>query len=73
MGFSEHFLCGTFSVISQDEETHVVTIDNIPCIWRHGEITREAAEMWTLIDYMSDHFNFKTFSLISYTSTKGVF
>jgi hypothetical protein len=73
MGFSEHFLCGTFYVTTENGEDHTVTIDNVPCIWRHREFTREAAEMWALIDYVSDHFNFVSFSLISYTSTKGVF
>jgi len=68
---SKHLVDATVNVITKDGEEHTVNINNIPCTWVWEDITREAAELWAVIDYVADNFDFESFSVVSTVSTKA--
>lgn len=69
---SEHTLEATVDITTKDGIESQVTIKGILCTWNHEEMTREAAELWTVIDYVSDNFTFETFSVVSFSGSKAI-
>ena len=72
MPSSTHFLDAVVDVTTLIGEEHQLNINGIRCIWQWDQMTREAAELWAIIDYVADTFNFTTFSVVSYTSTSAL-
>jgi hypothetical protein len=70
---SKHLVDAQVLITTDDGQENIVEIKGIPCYWSWEDSTRTAAELWAVIDYVSDNFTFSTFSVLSFTSTKGVF
>ena len=70
-GYSEHVLEATVDVVTKEGQEHTVTVKGIPVTWVWGDISRDAVEMWAVLDYIYDHFQFDSFSVVSYTSSKA--
>lgn len=49
-----------------------VVISGIPCVWYWDTNSREAAELWAVMDYVADNFVFSGFSVTSYDSSSAV-
>lgn len=69
---SKHLVDATVDVVTKEGEELTVNINNIPYTWVWEDMTREAAELWAVIDYVANTFDFETFSVVSYTSTKAI-
>jgi hypothetical protein len=41
-------------------------IKNIPCLWMWDETSRECAEYWAALDYVTDNFEFDWMSIKSW-------
>jgi len=72
MPSSTHFLDAVVDVTTIIGEEHQLNIKDIRCVWQWDQMTREAAELWAIIDYVADTFNFATFSVVSYISTSAL-
>ena len=66
---SEHTVEATVDVVTKDGQEHTVTIMGIPVVWEWEVMSREAAEFWAILDYISDHFQFASFSVKCYSSS----
>jgi len=69
---STHLVDATVDVVMRSGEGTTVELHNIRCVWIWDEMSREAAELWSVIDYVANTFDFETFSVVSYTSTKAI-
>jgi len=49
-----------------------VVISGIPCVWDWDTNSREAAELWAIMDHVADNFVFSCFSVTSYDSSPAV-
>jgi len=49
-----------------------VVISGIPCVWDWDTNTREAAELWAVMDYVANNFAVDGFSASSYDSSPAV-
>ena len=45
------------------------TIENIPCLWLWDETSRECAEYWSALDYVTDNFEFDWMSIKSWSGS----
>lgn len=68
-GYSEHVLEATVDVVTKEGQEHTVTVKGIPVTWVWGDISRDAVEMWAVLDYIYDHFQFESFSVVSISSS----
>lgn len=46
-----------------------MTIENIPCLWLWDESTRDCAEYWAALDYITDHFDFDWMAIKSWSGS----
>ena len=66
------------TIEAQVELTHIsgniedVVISGIPCVWDWDTNTREAAELWAIVDYVADNFIFSRFYIVCYHSSPAV-
>ena len=69
---SKHLVDAEVLITTDDGEEVIVGVRGIPCYWSWEDSTRAAAELWAVIDYVSDNIECATFSVLSYSSSKGV-
>ena len=46
-----------------------MTIENIPCLWRWDETSRDCAEYWAALDHVSDNYDFDWMTIRSWTGS----
>ena len=69
---SKHTLDAEVEFTLRDGERRWLYVQDIPCVWQWDVLSREAAELWAVIEYISENFNdYSDFSVVSVTSTKG--
>tara|TARA_R110000868_G_scaffold382108_1_gene648609 strand:- start:559 stop:819 length:261 start_codon:yes stop_codon:yes gene_type:complete len=69
---SKHTLDAEVEFTLRDGERHKLYIQEIPCVWQWDVLSREAAELWAVIEYVAENFtDYLDFSVVSVSSTKG--
>jgi hypothetical protein len=69
---SVHILEAWVNTTTHEGIDETVKIKGIRCTWVWEQMSREAAERWAVIDYVSDTFNFKSFSVVSIASSAAL-
>ena len=69
---SKHLVSAEVECTRKDGSTGVLQFKNIPLVWRWDVMSREAAELWAILDYVADNFDFESFSVVNYTSSSSV-
>ena len=68
---SFHLVDAKVEVTTHAGERRTLDICGIPTKWKWDVMTRDAAELWAVIDYVSDTFDFENFHVVCWSSTEA--
>ena len=69
---SKHLVSAEVVVTRKDGSTGVLQFKNIPLVWQWDVVSREAAELGAILNYLYEEFDFESFSVVHYTSSSSV-
>lgn len=72
MTMSKHMVDAQVLITTDDGQESTVEIKGIPCYWSWEDNTREAAELWAVINYVADNIECAVFCVMSLTSSSAV-
>ena len=69
---SKHLVSAEVECTSKDGTRGVLQFKNIPLVWQWDVVSREAAELGAILNYLYTEFDFESFSVVHYTSSSSV-